>query len=185
MKAVEEEIIENSADGTIRSVIGSMKSIGGLKFLLIGLLCGVALLIIGSYTTADDDKAEDGTYQKSEIQFRQYMSEYLDAAEQEFRALIEHIDGVSNVRVMLTLECLNEYVYAQNGTGKEAYTYLTVSDSSNDESPVLIKEISPRIRGVGVVCKGGSNPAIQLKIIELCCSVFGISSNCVSVVEGK
>jgi len=163
-----------------------IKSIKGVKFLVFGLICGVFLIVAGSFSSEknedipSDDKSSDSTG------IIEFMNEYTDAFEQEIRAMIEHIDGVSNVRVMITLECMTEYVYAQNSSGSgESRTYATVLNSSRDENMVLIKEVAPKIRGVGVVCGGGSNPHIQAEIIDLCCSVFDINTNRVSVAEGK
>lgn len=40
------------------------------------------------------------------------------------------------------------------------------------------------VRGIAVVCSGGDDPVVQLKLTRLLCSLFGITSDAVSVIGG-
>lgn len=134
-----------------------------------GVLCAVLLIILAG---CEGDK-------------NQKENKYLDITSYENRLqkrmieIIDRINGVSDVNVMLTTDCSAEKVYAVNTQTSEKNTkneYIL-----SDGTGIPVKEIYPVIRGVAVVCKGGDDPFIQNKIIELVTSVFGISSNRVFV----
>lgn len=59
--------------------------------------------------------------------------------------------------------------------------YVYDSGNYSRSTPLLLEEYPPKISGVAVVCVGGDNPGIQIKIIDLICSLYGISSSRVSV----
>ena len=48
-------------------------------------------------------------------------------------------------------------------------------------SPPVVEEKPPRVGGVAIVCEGGDNPAVQKKVIDLVCALYGIPSSRVSV----
>ena len=89
------------------------------------------------------------------------------------------LEGVSDISVMVTFESGSEYVFAQDQNGEQK-SYVVIDDGGDDKT-VLLKEIYPRVRGIAVVCKGGSNAAVQERIIRLLCSLFDLPSNRVFV----
>lgn len=107
--------------------------------------------------------------------------------ENRVEKLCGKIRGVSNVSVMITLETVGETKYAQNSqiskddiSISERYEYVSMS-----QGLMPIAEITPKVRGVAVICSGGGNADIQLKLTELLCAIFDISANAVSIAEGK
>ena len=63
--------------------------------------------------------------------------------------------------------------------------YKVVKDNDGNESPVIIKEIFPKIMGVTVACEGGDNPTVKLSVIDTVCAMTGLKSNNVSVLKLK
>ena len=78
----------------------------------------------------------------------------------------------------------------------------TDNKGTADDTELRVKELCEKIEGVNdvhvmvvykkddvggiaVVCEGGGNAAIRLKLTELLTSLFGIPSGAVSVVGGK
>ena len=84
------------------------------------------------------------------------------ALEGELAELIDAMEGVDNVRVRVSLESGNEYVY-ENGKN------------------TLV--LSGRVRGVGVVCDGGDNAVKREKIISLLCALLDLPMRAVSVSQ--
>ncbi len=41
------------------------------------------------------------------------------------------------------------------------------------------------VKGVAIVCSGGDDPTIKLKLTQLLCALFGIGSDSVSVIGGR
>lgn len=104
-------------------------------------------------------------------------STYVSELENNLEMLINNVSGASDAKVMITLESGNEYVYASDDT-ELAQKHVIV-----DNGLVCVTEKYPKIKGVGIVCKGGENPKIKSKITELVCSVLGIYSSNVYVTE--
>lgn len=129
-------------------------------FIVISVICVILLLVLGQ----DNDKVEPLD--------RAYESEL----EEKLCTLISKLDGVSDVKVMVTMECGTEYVYAQdmeNNADSERSQYY----SAGDEEALLLKEIYPVVRGVAVVCDSVSPAATKATVIELVSSVLGLSAN--------
>jgi stage III sporulation protein AG len=88
--------------------------------------------------------------------------------EERIETLCEELSGVREAHVLLTLESGVEYVYADGGAWDR-------------ESPLLLQEISPQIRGVAVICTGGDDSAVRLTITELLSAALGIPSSRIRV----
>lgn len=155
--------------------LGNLKNIKGIWLLGALLVIGIALIVIGSVDyTIGRPEAEEG--KRTDIID---TSDYVDKLEHDVAALIERIDGAGVANVLITLESDSEHVYAydsRNGSRE----YLTVGSGSNEE-PVLLRRMTPRLRGIAVVCSGGNDPIVQQKIISMLCSLFDLPSTKVFV----
>ena len=120
-------------------------------------------------TTKTEDK-------KSE----QMLSEYSKDVEEKIKELCSKVKGVSEVSVAVSFESGFEYVYAREDDGD-----LATVGSGSAKSAVKIKEKMPVIGGIGIVCKGGSDPSVQKKLLDLISAAFGISSNKIFIAEAK
>lgn len=150
-------------------------SVGNKKLLMMfgcGLL-GVLLLLLGGGIIG-------GSKSQSSTPERQDLTEYCAMLERGIERLCSSVAGVSDVTAAVTLKSGFEYVYAtdtqsKSGGGHEI-KYITVGSGSN-EGTVYITEKMPEIAGIGIVCRGGSDPAIVQKLTALICAAYGISSN--------
>lgn len=147
------------------------------KYWMIALAAlGVVLMLIPTFLK--DDKSEKG--EKSEETSLEFYSERM---EERLEALLESAQGVGKVRVILTLDSTREKVLAVNEEySKDNYSaeYVIVN-SQNEEEGIMIKEIYPKIRGVAVVCDGGDDPNVKMRVIELISAALGIPSNKIAV----
>ncbi|MBQ0124708.1 MAG: hypothetical protein KBS59_00095, partial [Clostridiales bacterium] len=73
-----------------------------------------------------------------------------------------------------------EHIYVSNGDEE----YVTVK-TDDGYSLVLYREVYPKISGVSVVCRGGNDPAVQKKIIDIISTALGISSGRICIVGTK
>lgn len=144
-------------------------------FLAIGLAAGILLLVFGGKA----DKAEP-TPPEPEID-ADTDADYVSRLETRVAELLTHVDGISDVRVMITPESTKESVYLSNESRSQSV--LTEWEYVLDDGgePVRIKLVFPEIRGIAVVCRGGSNPINREKVVSLLCSLFGVSANRVFV----
>ncbi len=129
-------------------------------FIAIGMACVVILLLTG----------ENIQGSKKEIELN-----YEDMLERKLTELISDIGGVSDVKVMVVQECGPEYVYATDIETSEEREHIEYY-SAGDKEALLIKEISPIIKGVAVVCDGKGSSSVKAKITELVSSVLDIPS---------
>ncbi|MBR6507808.1 MAG: hypothetical protein IKT37_09450 [Clostridia bacterium] len=115
--------------------------------------------------------------------------EYRLRLEEQTRKLIKELEGVSDCKVMITLESGYEYLYASDQTLDRAYDNSgTLLSSKADKkyfldgegSPVIISETPPAVCGIAVVAKNVSAET-EYKIVRLLQAVYGISSNRISV----
>lgn len=58
-------------------------------------------------------------------------------------------------------------------------------DGVYDVHVMIVFEDETNVRGIAVVCDGGDNSAIKLKLTEVLSSLFKIPSGAISVVGGK
>ena len=155
---------------------------------LIGVL-GIALIVFGGNGFKTSDTTESNRDDAAEI------LGYTEILENKVRTMVREISG-GEVAVLITLECSNESVYADNlkeseekksgDTVSHSYEreYLIISGDGGEEG-LLLREIYPKIRGIAVVCNGGNEPSHQLEIIKLLSVAFGISASKVYVTGGE
>lgn len=154
--------------------INKIKNIKGIGLIAIGIMAGIALIILGNINSKEPEiKPVDES-------ITNFSETYTEKLELKLRDLIESINGVSNVKVMVTLDSGNEYIYAQNNSENKR-EYVIINEADKSETLTLVKEINPKLRGVAVVCQGGNNPVIQSQIINLLSTVFNLPSNRVYV----
>lgn len=146
----------------IDQIFKKMSGKGKIMMIVIGLAAGILLL------TAGGGKSESRSGED-----HMSFSDYAQSIEKKIHDICSEVDGVSDVKVAVTFESGFEYVYAKNDDKGD----LLVIGSGSSESAVKVTEKPPVIGGIGVVCKGGENPTVQKRLIDLLSAAFGISSN--------
>ena len=99
---------------------------------------------------------------------------YIVTLEEQLRSIVTSISGAKSTSVFVTLESGTQYLYANetketreiNGenekqTSEEKYVIV---NSGNGAEALLITEISPRVKGVVIVCSGISDQSVKEKI---------------------
>ena len=108
--------------------------------------------------------------------------------EQRLQEILGAIQGVGEVRVLLTESSGEEYRYQMdeqmgtegNVTRKET---VIVQDESRQESGLVQNVLAPSYRGALVVCQGGDNALVKLSVIEAVGNVTGIPSSRITVLK--
>ncbi len=169
----------------ITGTVGQMKKSGKLWIVVLGAIVGLGLLVVGSFELpfgkGEQKSAATVTDEQSELQaYKQEMS-------REIASLCAQVRGVGKVQVMVTLSGGYEYVYArdvESKTGGDSYTWeesYVIVGSGNAQSPLLLMKKQPSIAGVGIVCEGGADPAVQNELTALVSATFGIGANKIHV----
>lgn len=156
------------------------------KFLLLVILVGVVLLLLPT----GDKKTETAALTAA-------AGERFDVAdmEQKLARTLTQINGVGEVSVMLTLRSSALQVLAQDGktTEKEGdseanITTVVVSKGSGYQETVALQQLSPQYQGALVVCSGGDDPNLRLRLTEAVSALTGLGADKISICkssEGK
>lgn len=160
---------------------------------------GVALMLISQLAGKENDSALTSAQKSSDT-----ADNYCTVTEERLEHILSQVEGVGQAYVMVTLENGIEYRYAadEKQSGDSVFTYASGSDSpskvqekedreqsyiligsSGDRRPLIVTELSPRIRGVVVVCDGAKNPVIRQRVSEAVTTALGISSLQVCVIQ--
>lgn len=107
--------------------------------------------------------------------------------EARLEAILSQIKGAGKVRVMITFDRGSEIVPAresqrstgENGTN-ESSKPLTVS-SSGGQTPVVLAEIMPKVRGVIVVAEGAWDFAVKNELERAAMTALGLEISAINV----
>ena len=128
------------------------------------------------------------------------QQEYEEHLEKKLYEMISSIAGAGRTKVMVTVGEGYEGVYATEikksndivggGSGQGSTQnkssleekFLMI-DSNGVETPLMIKKLEPKIKGVVVICSGADNPIVQNMILEAVSTVLNISYSNVCVIK--
>jgi stage III sporulation protein AG len=151
-------------------IVKYIKNLKGKWTICILALLGVALLFFGGRLGREDTVTTlDGEYQRS-------SEEYRATLEARIAEICRRVSGDPMPTVMITLDGGEEYVYARREDG----SYIVSSGKG-----ILICRMTPKVKGVAVVCQNGDEAQIKGRITELVCALLGIGANKVSVNSSK
>ena len=132
------------------------------------------------------------------------LNQYAEQTEQRLQNILSQIKGVGAVHVMVTLENGVEYRYAadEKKSGDSVFTYANgqelpskvqekedsqqsyiLVDSTGGKKPLVLTELSPRVKGVVVVCNGASSPVIRQRVTVAVTTALGVTSLQVCVIQ--
>ena len=166
--------------------------IGKDKLLLLAI-AGILLLLC----SVPDKKEEKKTVQEETTGSTAVSDSYAEELERRLEEIILEIDGVSHVHVMITLKSgesrqvlKDESITSDSsresdseGGQREVVSYSRSEDtifyknSSGEELPYVVSELSPQIEGVAVVADAGGSIEVKEQIINLIKALFGIEVN--------
>lgn len=174
--------------------------------IVIMFLLGVFFLLVATPVSSLSPKRESKKSETTEISEKKIYENgendaYIEQLENKLEQTIEGMEGVGKVHVMITLESSGEKILDKNQPyesssevvreeGKESEQSAIQSESETvlidvdgDTSPIVVQERYPRIEGVVVVCEGGDNTAISLRIKEAVQALFSIDAHKIVVCK--
>ncbi|WP_195368447.1 stage III sporulation protein AG [Coprococcus comes] len=164
------------------------------KWLII-LLVGLLLVVIAMPVS---DIKSDQIQDEQQVQKAENASEdtYTDALETRLENALAKVEGVGNVKVMITLASSSEKVVekdremtseVQEGESGEKNTSSSetavYANGNGEEMPYVKQELSPRIEGVLVIADGGDNAIVIENITEAVQALFGVDTHKIKVMK--
>lgn len=101
------------------------------------------------------------------------LNTYTTYIEDKIESFLLSVDGIKNVRVIVTLEDSGEKLYINQGSFLKDY-------SGNG---TVTSESYPSIRGVAIACTNGDNDFVKNRITKLISAYLGISTNRIEIVS--
>jgi len=181
--------------------------------LIVLILTGVLLVII-ALPTKDSGEAEPESSRTEEENPAKELpegsmgiadsadEEYARQLEQRLRETLSQMEGVGQVRVMITLKSSQELVvekeqpYLRSSTnendaqgGNRSVSQLETEENTvyrtdgSVSEPYVIKTLPPQIEGVVVVAEGAGSGTVNRTIVEMVQALFGVEAHKVKVVK--
>jgi len=125
---------------------------------------------------------------KTSIRMNFDPDRYTADLEQRLSGMLEKMDGVEDVKVMITLESSSAYQFIRRestGISNDSYvsSLLSSEHSDGEQEPIRVEVVAPKIKGVSVVCKGAKNIQIRERIINLIAGTLDLTKNKIYVTE--
>ena len=174
-----------------RAAAGIGAALVKYKYVLLVLLAGVVCMAWPSGKDRSEPAEGSAGTPAPAVSERQEISQL----QKEMEEILGRIEGVGELRLMLTLDRGTSKALAQDAalsysglpTDPEDYSRSTdtvvLSKSGSGESVVVVHETYPQFRGALVVCQGGGDPAVRLSVIEAVSALTGLGSDRISVVK--
>lgn len=182
--------------------------------LIVLILTGVLLFIIAlpardskeaeteNSRTEGKNTAEELLQDSSEMEVPDSGEEYARQLEQQLREILTRMEGVGQVRVMITLKSSRELVVEKEqpylrssttendaqGGSRTVHQFETEENtvyrtSGSESEPYVIKTLPPQVEGVVVVAEGAGSGTVNRTIVELVQALFGVEAHKVKVVK--
>lgn len=169
--------------------------------LLVMLLAGILLLVIALPAPDKQTEKETGT---GGVQEAYHSSEaYEKEMERRLEEILSEVEGVGEVKVMITLKASAEKVVEKdleensqsieetdqgggNRITKEkssGETTIYGSTAEANQEPYVSKEISPQIEGVLVIAGGGNQAVVIQNITEAIQALFDVDTHKIKIMK--
>ncbi len=144
---------------------------------------GIILIVLSSLSESEDSGAEETTAKSQGFS----EAEYSENLENKLEEMISSLAGAGRTKVVITLECDYETVYAKDGSysrdelsSDEKSEYIII-DSSEQEDGLVLKTVTPKVRGAAVLCEGGADAGVRQAVSEMLSALLDIGTNQISV----
>ena len=112
----------------------------------------------------------------------------LEELEEKLARTLSSIHGAGETEVMLTLKSGSRQVLAQDtqsrGEGERSVSTVTLGRGSGSQEVVPLQTVAPQFRGALVVCPGGGDPLVQLRLSQAVAALTGLGSDRISICQG-
>lgn len=154
------------------------------KYALLVVAAGVALMVLPALGAGGESETRQQSAREVEFETEQLEGRLAEA--------LSMMDGVGEAHVVLTLRSGPGQVLAQDvrqSAGAEqsesSQTTVVLSKGSGVEEAVILQQLSPQFQGALVVCSGGDDPSVRLRVVEAVAAVTGLGADQISVSKGK
>lgn len=153
------------------------------KYVLLVITAGIVLLLLP--LGGEENPASGSTERQAENGEETFKVEEM---ERRLEEALSKVDGAGEVTVVLTVKSGSRQILAQDSSrsGEESSTStVVVSTGSGTEDAVVLQEVYPQYQGALVVCPGGGDPAVCLKLVDAVSALTGLGADKISICKSK
>lgn len=153
------------------------------KYVLLVIAAGIVLLLLP--LGGEGNPASGGTEMQAESGEETFRVEEM---ERRLEEALSRVDGAGEVTVVLTVKSGARQILAQDSShsGEESSTStVVVSTGSGTEDAVVLQQVYPQYQGALVVCPGGGDPAVCLKLVDAVSALTGLGADKISICKSK
>lgn len=157
--------------------------LGQYKYVFLVILVGIVLLLLPSFGGGGEKR--DVT---SALHTELPTDFDLTAMEQKLSEAISEIDGAGMARVILTLKSGARQIVAKDESSSDqenSSTTVVISKGSGTQDAVVLQQVYPQYQGALIICPGGGEAAVKLKVTEAVAAVTGLGAARISVCKGN
>ena len=153
------------------------------KYVLLVIAAGIVLLLLP--LGGEENPTSGGTERQAESGEETFRVEEM---ERRLEEALSMVDGAGEVTVVLTVKSGTRQILAQDSSrsGEESSTStVVVSTGSGTEDAVVLQQVYPQYQGALVVCPGGGDPAVCLKLVDAVSALTGLGADKISICKSK
>lgn len=160
--------------------------LGRYKYVLLMIGAGLVFLLWPSGGGTETKPAAEAETAAESFSVRE--------TEERLSEVLSKVHGAGEVTVMLAVQGDGRQVLAEDeastqngdGTGKVERSTVTLSaGSGSGEKAVVVQRLNPTYLGAVVVCEGGDNGKVKLKLMEAVASITGLGTDKITICKGK
>lgn len=194
---------------------GGAKRVRTFRWLILLGLLGVSFMLLNSFVNIkplDEKPISGGTPDPASMQAfagksaneRGGFQDYEETYQAAMRDILQKVVGVGDVEVLVTIDSTEETVVHSNAKDAQQITNekdqngstrhiteitrsgeVVLYTASGGQTPIVLKKIKPRIRGVVVVAKGAENLTVKQMIVEAVSRGLDVPAHRISVLPRK
>lgn len=172
-------------DLPIKGLVERLRDNKKLETAVYAILAIAAAVIFFAWGGISCDKGKGAAPEAEKPEENAALSER--ALEERLEAILSRIDGAGKVSVMITYDSGSTLVTAEESTrttggngSSESVKPSTVSGGGS-QSPIVLTEIMPKIRGVIVVAEGADNIRVRVELQNAVMTVLAAEPSAISV----
>ena len=176
----------------LRHTLRTMGKTQWITVILVGVLLLVIAIPVSPGDSAGDEGRKEDTSEDTAVSAQKEYQEYL---EQRLEEILKTMDGVGDVRVMITVKDKGEKVVAkdnssshssatsEDGTVSDSYSMDSTTVYDGEDMPYETKELLPEVEGIVVVAEGADNITVESRIYQTVKALFEVDAHKISVVK--
>lgn len=109
----------------------------------------------------------------------------LEEFEQRLAHALSQVEGAGETTVLLTLKSGSQQVLARDleRDGERTVSTAVTVGGGSTQAVVPLQTLSPQFRGALVICPGGEDPQVRLRLAQAVTALTGLSSDHISICK--